>query len=215
MAGITFTYGPMFAGKTHELTKLKSQFEKNNHVVKVLRANPSPRAQDAVKSPCKIESRTGANVDGQDIYSDDVLWIPNHDSSECILAPLIDTIVHSQKVVIVDEAQFLTVHQIDQLVELNATHFISIYCYGLRADIFNKPFPGSAYLMACSSTLNALQSVCACGSLATCTSHPNQTIRSLANNDTDTVTFVNTNSQRYFPVCYKCWASNVYSPTAH
>lgn len=204
----------MFAGKTHELTKLKSQFEKNNHVVKVLRANPIPRAQDAVKSPCKIESRTGANVDGQDIYSDDVLWMPTRNSSECILAPLFDTILHCHKVVIVDEAQFLTVHQIDQLIELNAVHSISVYCYGLRADIYNKPFPGSAYLMACSSTLNALQSVCACGLLATCTYHPTQTIRSLANNDTDTVTFVNTNSQSYYPVCYKCWASNVYSPTA-
>ena len=50
--------------------------------------------------------------------------------------------------VMVDEAQFLTAVQVDQLAALADDHGIPVLCYGLRTDFRGDLFPGSARLLA-------------------------------------------------------------------
>ena len=69
--------------------------------------------------------------------------------------------------VLVDEAQFLTAAQVDQLATLADFHGIPVLAYGLRTDFLGNLFEGSARLLAIADSLIEIKSVCACGRKAT------------------------------------------------
>ena len=69
--------------------------------------------------------------------------------------------------VLVDEAQFLTAAQVDQLAYLADTMGIPVLAYGLRTDFRGALFEGSARLLALADALIEIKSVCACGRKAT------------------------------------------------
>ena len=69
--------------------------------------------------------------------------------------------------VLVDEAQFLTEAQVDQLAHLADAVGLPVLAYGLRTDFQAQLFPGSARLLALADALVEIKSVCACGRKAT------------------------------------------------
>ncbi|WP_188657853.1 thymidine kinase [Sphingomonas metalli] len=69
--------------------------------------------------------------------------------------------------VLVDEAQFLTAAQVDQLARLADGHDIPVVTYGLRTDFRAALFEGSARLLALADALIEIKSVCVCGRKAT------------------------------------------------
>src|SRR5690606_33412899 len=64
--------------------------------------------------------------------------------------------------VLVDEAQFLTSEQVDQLAAVADVLGIPVLAYGLRTDFRGDLFPGSARLLALSDALIEIKSVCRC-----------------------------------------------------
>ena len=71
--------------------------------------------------------------------------------------------------VLVDEAQFLTGVQVDQLARVVDEHGVPVLCFGLRTDFRGELFPGSARLLAIGDKLAELKTVCDCGRKATMT----------------------------------------------
>lgn len=69
--------------------------------------------------------------------------------------------------VLVDEAQFLTPAQVDQLAHVADAIGVPVLAYGLRTDFLGELFAGSARLLAIADTLVELKSVCTCGRKAT------------------------------------------------
>ena len=69
--------------------------------------------------------------------------------------------------VLVDEAQFLTPVQVDQLAHACDGIGIPVLAYGLRTDFRGQLFPGSARLLALADSLVEIKSVCVCGRKAT------------------------------------------------
>ena len=65
--------------------------------------------------------------------------------------------------VIVDEAQFLSVKQIDELFNLTVYENIPVICYGLRTDFQTQLFPGSERLFALAHSIEELKTICRCG----------------------------------------------------
>ena len=102
---------------------------------------------------------------------------------------------------LVDEAQFLSEHQIDQLSRIVDEFGCNVICYGLRTDFQSHLFEGSRRLFEIADTIDEIKSTCNCG---------NKTIinaRIDANGD-----FVEEGAQveiggndRYVAVCRKCW----------
>jgi len=68
--------------------------------------------------------------------------------------------------VLVDEAQFLTPSQIDQLLDIAKTDNISVIAYGLRADFRRQLFPGAKRLFELADAIEKLPTMCRCGSQA-------------------------------------------------
>lgn len=64
--------------------------------------------------------------------------------------------------ILIDEAQFLTEFQVEQLAELaDLGHFV--VCYGLRTAANTRMFEGSKRLFELADTLEELKSMCECG----------------------------------------------------
>jgi len=68
-------------------------------------------------------------------------------------------------VIIVDECQFCSASQIDELKEL--TKFVPVLCYGLKTDFRTKLFTGSRRLVEIADSLTELKAICECGRKAT------------------------------------------------
>ena len=67
--------------------------------------------------------------------------------------------------VIVDEAQFLSAEQVDQLAWLVDDHDIDVFTFGLLSDFRGEQFPGSARLVVLADVVESLQvyPMCWCG----------------------------------------------------
>lgn len=69
--------------------------------------------------------------------------------------------------VLIDEAQFLTREQVQQLTDIADTLSIPVLAYGLRTDFRGELFLGSQYLLAWADELVELKTICHCGRKAT------------------------------------------------
>jgi len=64
---------------------------------------------------------------------------------------------------LVDEAQFLTPAQVDDLFRIAVVDGIPVMAYGIRTDFRTAAFPGSARLLEIAHSLEELKTICRCG----------------------------------------------------
>ncbi len=105
------------------------------------------------------------------------------------------------KWVLVDEAQFLTPKQVDELAKIVDTLDISVICYGLRTDFKTKMFPGSKRLFEIADTIEEVKSSCHCGNKTIV----NARIDSQSNLVTDGEQVEIGGDDRYVSLCRKCY----------
>ena len=65
--------------------------------------------------------------------------------------------------ILVDEAQFLERHHVDELSNIVDILGINVYCYGLRTDFMTNLFEGSKRLFEVSDELVSINRQCSCG----------------------------------------------------
>ena len=65
--------------------------------------------------------------------------------------------------ILVDEAQFLTADQVDQLARVVDDFGSNVICYGLRTDFRSNLFEGSRRLFEIADTIDEIKSTCTCG----------------------------------------------------
>lgn len=76
------------------------------------------------------------------------------------------TTEHQEKPVhciLLDECQFLTKDQVQELCQVVDELHIPVLCYGLRTDFLGELFPGSKYLLSWADKLVELKTICHCG----------------------------------------------------
>ena len=70
-------------------------------------------------------------------------------------------------VIIVDECQFLTPEQVDQLGQIVIDFNKPVLCFGLATDFTTHMFPGSKRLFEIAESISEIKSVCKCGAKTT------------------------------------------------
>jgi thymidine kinase len=151
MAKLYFYYASMNAGKS--TTLLQADF---NYRERGMRTVLLTAAIDDRFAAGTITSRIGLTADAIAFDRDtDLVAIVTREGEA---APAC---------VLVDEAQFLTARQVDQLASLADVHDIPVLAYGLRTDFLGALFEGSARLLAIADSLVEIKSVCWCGRKAT------------------------------------------------
>lgn len=104
------------------------------------------------------------------------------------------------KYIFIDEAQFLTVKQVNQLVKIVDELNINVYTYGLRTDFKGYFFPASKRLMEISDKLIGLSSFCYCGAKAIMNIRVHKNGKCISEGDQIQIGDVGTS---YFSVCRK------------
>ena len=108
-------------------------------------------------------------------------------------------------VIIVDECQFLTPAQIDQLRDIVDVENIPVLCFGLRTAFQCKLFDGSRRLFEVADTITEIKAICDCGAKATV----NARLDSEGCIVTEGAQLLLGGNDRYLAMCHKCWIRNI------
>ena len=110
-------------------------------------------------------------------------------------------VLHPNCVIIVDEAQFLTTKQVNDLKEIS--QFVPVLCYGLLTNFKTELFEGSKRLVEIADSISEIKSVCKCGRKATVNAR-------LVNGKivTDGEEIVIGADESYEAMCYNCYVKN-------
>ena len=105
------------------------------------------------------------------------------------------------KWILVDECQFLSSEQVEQLADVVDNLDINVICYGLRTDFMTKSFDGSRRLMEIADDIEEIKSSCSCGRKAIV----NARIDSNGNIVTDGEQIMIGGNDKYVSLCRKCY----------
>jgi len=151
MAKLYFKYGAMGSSKTAQALITKYNYEEND--MKVWLLKPSADTRDGVNI---LRSRIGLQAEVE-------IATPEVNVYDRFAAGF----AGSCDAVIVDECQFLTPEQIDQLRAIVDDYNVPVMCFGLRTDFRTHLFPGSLRLMELADAIEEIKTMCDCGTKAT------------------------------------------------
>ncbi|EPJ44206.1 MAG: thymidine kinase [Osedax symbiont Rs1] len=162
MAQLYFYYSAMNAGKSTSLLQSAHNYTEQGMAVLLYTAAIDGRVEKGV-----IASRIGLKSKASVFDASTELFAQ---ISEQIAERRQNTSEHPiQQIscVFVDEAQFLSREQVDQLAKVVDCLNIPVLCYGIRSDFQGELFPGSQRLLTIADKLTELKAVCHCGRKAT------------------------------------------------
>ena len=189
MAKLYFKYGAMGSSKTAQALITRYNYEENDLRVWLIKPSADSRDGEAV-----IRSRIGLEGVAQILSPEaDVLEIfRTEQQGKC-------------DVIIVDECQFLTEAQIDQLRAIVDEHNVPVMCFGLRTDFQCHLFAGSRRLMEVADTIQEIKTICDCGAKATV----NARIDSEGHIVTQGEQLFLGGNDSYIAMCHKCWVRGI------
>jgi thymidine kinase len=148
MAQLYFYYGAMNAGKSTTLLQASFNYRERGMATMLWTAMVDDRAGAG-----RIGSRIGLEAEARMFGAGTDLFTAVRDApTDCVR---------------VDEAQFLTPAQGDQLAATVDRLGVPVLAYGLRTDFLGRLFSGSQRLLAIADKLVELKAVCHCGRKAT------------------------------------------------
>lgn len=154
MAKLHFKYGAMNSGKSDTLIKTAFNYTEQGLAIATI------KPETDTKDPDHIVARAGGRV-FVDILTNEAM-----DVRAAIHRHIAEKALAALNCVLVDESQFLTGEQIDQLYDVAKRDDISVIAYGLRTDFRTKLFPGSERLLELADNIEKLPTMCRCGSQA-------------------------------------------------
>ena len=154
MAKLYFRYGAMNSGKSTALLQAAHNYEERDH--EILLAKPGVDT----KAGRKILSRLGVDRDVDFVIGAD------DDVFEAFCTMRAQRRAESGRdasCLLIDEAQFLTPRQVDDLLRIAVLENVPVLCYGIRTDFLTAAFPGSQRLLEIAHSLEELKTICRCG----------------------------------------------------
>ena len=189
MAKLYFKYGAMGSSKTAQALITKYNYEENDLSVWLIKPSADTRDGQAI-----LRSRIGLEATVEVIS-------PEKDVYQLFT----DTRKGNCDAIIVDECQFLTGRQIDQLRSIVNDFNVPVMCFGLRTDFQTRLFPGSMRLMEVADTIQEIKTMCDCGAKATV----NARIDCNGHIVTEGAQVVLGGNDSYIAMCHKCYIRGI------
>ncbi len=183
MAKLYFKYGAMGSSKT--ATALITKYNYEERGMKVWLIKPAADQRDGVFT---LKSRIGLTAEAESVS-------PEKDICELYKNR------ERADVIIVDECQFMTTAQIDQLRWLVDREDLPVLCFGLRTDFRTQLFPGSRRLFELADSITEIKTICDCGRKATTNARISPEGYVLTEGDQ---VFLGGNDS-YIAMCHKCY----------
>lgn len=157
MAKLYFRYGAMNSGKSTALLQAAHNYEERGQQVVLLKPRIDTKGNDQIVSRLGVSRTVDVRVEpGDNLVAVVAQWIDQLQSKNS--QPL--------SCVLVDEAQFLTPQQVDDLFIVAVQVNIPVIAYGIRTDFQTVAFPGSRRLLEIAHSVEELKTICRCGKKA-------------------------------------------------
>ncbi len=189
MSKLYFRYGAMNSGKTTLLLQVAHNYEERGMKVVILKPVIDTKGNNKVVTRIGLERVVDHLVEKNEKLS-------------TYLNSLSDDIV----CILVDEAQFLTRDQIDELFMFAKLKDKPVVCYGLRSDFKTISFPGSLRLFELADELEELITICRCGHRAR---FNGRIVDGKFTINGDQVAIDGENEIQYESLCGKCYLEKV------
>ena len=156
MAKLYFRYGAMGCGKTMQLLQVAFNYEERGHRVCVMKPKTDTKNGEQLLTRIGPERVTDFCFE----KTDDLFGI-------------VEKLQKKKKkkisCVLVDEAQFLTREQVDQLMKVTTDLDIPVMAYGLRLNfrLTDGGFEGATRLLQMAHDIDEIKTICECGRKAT------------------------------------------------
>lgn len=154
MAKLYFRYGAMNSGKSTALLQAAYNYEERGQ--RVLLAKPGVDA----KGDRDIVSRLGVTRPVHFLIEEGADVLELFFAQRRLLQEATGSAVAC---LLIDEAQFLTPWQVNDLLRIAVVQDVPVLAYGIRTDFRTEAFPGSARLLEVAHSLEELKTICRCG----------------------------------------------------
>ena len=164
MAKLYFRYGAMNSGKSTALLQAAYNYEERGQ--RVLLAKPAIDTKEADH----VSSRLGMSREVDFLIGPDAdvraLFAEHRERARAAASEAL--LPESEgpadvACLLIDEAQFLTREQVDDLLRIVVLDGVPVLAYGIRTDFQTQAFPGSRRLMELAHSLEELKTICRCG----------------------------------------------------
>lgn len=191
-----FIYGSMASAKSLRLLTTAYNLEENGIQIMVLKPSLDTRDGEGI-----IKSRAG--LERKCIMVDkDVNLYKAIKAYKNVLASQLEEL----KWVLIDECQFLTEEQVDQLSDVVDFLDINVMCFGLRTDFQSHLFEGSKRLFELADDIEEIKSSCSCGEKKT-------SINARFDENGEIITEGGQveigGNDKYRAICRRCWKNKV------
>ncbi|MBO4965464.1 MAG: thymidine kinase [Muribaculaceae bacterium] len=183
-----FRYGTMGSAKTALLLTTAYNFEERGMAYLCFKPVIDTRDTKNV-----IRSRIGIERECRWIYRDTDLYLyVKHIFEETLEIP---------EWLLIDEAQFLSAEQVDQLAAVVDDYGCNVICYGLRTDFKTHLFEGSRRLFEIADTIDEIKSTCTCGRKTIVNARIDGNGQIITEGEQVEIG----GNERYMATCRKCW----------
>ena len=184
MAKLYFNYSSMNAGKSTALLQAN-----HNYIERGMHTQLFTSSKDERYGINEIVSRIGIKADANPFSETSNIFVQVQEMDQ------------SKKIncVLIDEAQFLSKIQVQQLGQIVDDLNIPVLAFGIRTDFQGELFEGSKYLLAWSDNLKEIKTVCRCGRKATMVVRIDKTGEIIS----EGVQIEVGGNERYVPLCRK------------
>lgn len=183
-----FRYGTMGSAKTALLLTTAYNFEERNMPYICFKPVVDTREERNV-----IRSRIGIERACHWIYAETNLY--------AFISHIFEKVEVRPLWILVDEAQFLSEAQVDQLAAVVDDFGCNVICFGLRTDFRTHLFEGSRRLFEIADSIEEVKSTCNCGRKTIV----NARIDSKGEIITEGEQVEIGGNDKYVAVCRKCW----------
>lgn len=189
MAKMHFKYATMNSGKSIDLIRTSYNYEENGYKVLIMKPAVDTKGENYITSRIGLKRK----VDILLLYSDDVL--------EKLKGKL-----KNISCILIDEAQFLSTKQVENLFLLSKSCDIPVLCYGLRTNFKMESFAGGKRLLEMADVLEEITTLCSCGEIAR---YVGRQVGKKFVRDGEEVVIDGTENITYVPLCGKCYLEKV------
>lgn len=194
MSKLYFRYGAMNSGKTTLLLQVAHNYEERGMKVVILKPGIDTKGDDKIVTRIGLKRKVDHIVKNNEKLINYLCTLP------------LDVVC-----VLVDEAQFLTRDQVDDLFMFTKLKNIPVICYGLRSDFKTMAFPGSLRLFEVSDVMEELITICRCGKRA---KFNGRIVNGEFTSNGEQVAIDGENHVEYESLCGKCYLEKVLGITS-
>ncbi|EAR24143.1 thymidine kinase [marine actinobacterium PHSC20C1] len=154
MSKLYFRYGAMNSGKSTALLQAAYNYEERDQQVLLAKPHIDTKGDNAIISRLGVTRQ----VDFIIAPSDDVYELFARER-----ARVFEKTGLPVSCLLVDEAQFFSEAQVDDLLRIAIVERVPVLAYGIRTDFQTVAFPGSRRLLEIAHSLEELKTICRCG----------------------------------------------------